>query len=54
MTIEQHIDELRLELSAVLDAGERREIAAELEMAQAELALIETEQDGRMSAEPPF
>lgn len=33
---------------------ERRQIAAELELAQAELAVIMAEQDGAIDAEPPF
>nr|CAD6631361.1 hypothetical protein RFYW14_04469 [Pseudorhizobium flavum] len=56
MTIshEQQVEELRAELRVVLDANERRQIAAELEMALAEIAVIEAEQDGRISGEPPF
>ena len=54
MTIEQHIWELQLELKNAFDAAERREIAAELELAQAEMNLILAEQDGRIDAEPPF
>ncbi|MDI6834369.1 MAG: hypothetical protein QMD99_01485 [Rhizobiaceae bacterium] len=56
MTIshEQQVEELRAELRAVLDADERRQIAAELEMALAELAVVEAEQDGRINGEPPF
>ena len=56
MTIshEQQVEELRAELRAVLDADERRQIAAELEMALVEIAVIEAEQDGRISGEPPF
>lgn len=50
MTIEQHIEELRAELKNACDVTERREIEAELEMAQAELAIITAEQD----AGPPF
>ncbi|MDI4655855.1 MULTISPECIES: hypothetical protein [Xanthobacter] len=38
MTLEQHIEELRAELRNAVNAGERREIAAELETARAELA----------------
>ena len=51
---EQQVEELRAELRAVLDADERRQIAAELEMALAEIAVIEAEQDGRINGEPPF
>ncbi|WP_181834093.1 hypothetical protein [Brucella anthropi] len=56
MTIshEQQVEELRAELRAVLDADERRRIAADLEMALAELAVVEAEQDGRINGEPPF
>jgi hypothetical protein len=41
-------------LKNACDANERRQIAAELELALAELAAIEAEQDDRVSAEPPF
>jgi hypothetical protein len=54
ISLEQQVEELRAELRAVLDADERRQIVAELEMALAELAVVEAEQDGRVSAEPPF
>jgi hypothetical protein len=54
ISIEQQVEELRVELRAVLYADERRQIAAELEMALAELAVIEAEQDGRINGEPPF
>ncbi|EMS95734.1 MULTISPECIES: hypothetical protein [Rhizobium/Agrobacterium group] len=56
MTISLEIqrEELRAELRNACDPAERRQIAAELEMVQAELAAIEAEQDGRVSAEPPF
>ncbi len=54
MLLEQHIEELRLELNASVDALERREIELELELARAELAVIIAEQDGQVSAEPPF
>lgn len=54
MTIEQHIEELRAELRNAFDAEERREIAVELELAEAELILILAEQDGLVDAEPPF
>ncbi|WP_269156204.1 hypothetical protein [Rhizobium rhizogenes] len=33
---------------------ERRQIAAELELALAELAVIMAEQDGSIGADPPF
>jgi len=54
MTIEQHIDELRAELRNAVDANERRQIEVELELARAEREVILAEQDGRVSAEPPF
>ncbi|MCJ8057002.1 hypothetical protein GB928_025820 [Shinella curvata] len=54
MTIEQHIGELRAELRNASDVSERREIQSELDCAQAELAVIIAEQDGRLEAEPPF
>jgi len=54
MTIEQHIDELRAELRNAVDANERRQIGAELELARAEREVILAEQDGRVSAKPPF
>jgi hypothetical protein len=51
---ECQIEELRAEMKNACEANERRQIAAELELALAELAAIEAEQDGRVSAEPPF
>lgn len=54
MLPEQHIEELRLELNASNDASERREIELELEQARTELAVIIAEQNGQISAEPPF
>jgi hypothetical protein len=54
MTIEQHIEELRAELKTACDAAERREIQTELDLAQAELAIITAEQDGSVDAGPPF
>ncbi|MDE1994984.1 MAG: hypothetical protein KGI75_20950 [Rhizobiaceae bacterium] len=54
MLLEQHIEELRLELREAIDPVERREIETELELARAELAVIIAEQDGRLSNEPPF
>ncbi|QYA10265.1 hypothetical protein [Agrobacterium larrymoorei] len=54
MLIEQHIQELRAELRNAVYDDERKWILTELELAQAELAVIEAEQDGRISAEPPF
>jgi len=54
MTIEQHIEELRAELKSVCDAAERRQIETELELAEADLAVMLAEQDGAVEAEPPF
>ena len=54
MTIEQHIEELRAELKKAFDARERREIAVELELAEAELTVARAEQEGRIDAGPPF
>jgi hypothetical protein len=54
ISLEIHCEELRAELRNACDPAERRQIAVELEMVQAELATIEAEQDGRISAEPPF
>lgn len=53
MTIEQHIEELRAELRNACEAYERRAIEVELECAQAELAIIVAEQDGRLDVKPP-
>ena len=52
MLLEQHIEELRLELREAIDPVERREI--EIELARAELAVIIAEQDGWFISEPPF
>lgn len=52
--LEIQIEELRAELNNACDAAERREIQTELELALAELAAIEAEQDSCVSAEPPF
>jgi len=54
MSLELQRDELRAELRNACDANERRQIAAELEIVSAELAVIEAEQDDRLGAEPPF
>jgi len=54
MTIEQHIEELRAELKNVCDAVERRQLEAELELAQADLIVTLAEQNGSIEAEPPF
>lgn len=52
--IEMQIEELRAEAASCNDLVERREIKAELESLQAELAVIVAEQDGGQEAEPPF
>jgi len=52
--IEQQIEELRAELNACIEPAERRQIEAELEIAQAELIVMLAEQDGSTEAEPPF
>jgi hypothetical protein len=52
--LEIQIEELRAELRNAVDGAERRQIQAELEIAQAELAVAVTEMDGHAEAEPPF
>jgi hypothetical protein len=54
MTIEQHIEELLAEFKNAVGAGERRQIETELELARAEREVLLAEQDGRVSAVPPF
>ncbi|MFT4162892.1 hypothetical protein [Shinella sp.] len=56
MTYELEIQvlELQAEMNVCIDPAEHRQIAAELEVAQAELAVIIAEQDGAIDAEPPF
>jgi hypothetical protein len=54
MLLEQHIEELHLELREAIDLAERREIEIKLELARAELAVIIAEQEGTIDAEPPF
>lgn len=51
---EQLVEELRAELRNAFDVTERRQIEAELDLAQAELAVAFAEQSGIVSAEPPF
>lgn len=53
ISLEQQIEELRLELRNA-DPAERRQIEAELELALAEREIFVAEQEGRISAEPPF
>ncbi len=52
--LEIQIEELRAELRNAVDGAERRQIEAELEIAQAELIVATTELDGLAEAEPPF
>ncbi|TCR80826.1 hypothetical protein [Rhizobium sp. BK376] len=54
MTIENHIEELRAEARNAMTAEERSRIAAELDLARAELEVILAELDGRIDPEPPF
>ncbi|MCA1366778.1 hypothetical protein I6F15_05085 [Bradyrhizobium sp. BRP14] len=53
ITLDIHIEELRAELRNA-DPAERRQIEAELQIAQAELIAAEAEQEDTMDAEPPF
>lgn len=53
MTTYDHIQELRAELAASIDAGERRQIAAELERAIAQHQLEEAAFDALIRADPP-
>lgn len=53
MLLEQHIEELRREMN-FSHPDERSQIAVDLELAQAERAIILAEQDGSIDAEPPF
>ena len=51
------LDRTILELEAEArnaDPAERRQIEAEIALAQAELSVILAEQDGAIDAEPPF
>ncbi len=53
--LEIQIEELRVELRNAVDGAERRQIEAELEMAQAELIVAGAELDGLAAeSEPPF
>ncbi|MGO6949617.1 hypothetical protein [Rhizobium johnstonii] len=52
--LECQIEELRAELRNAVDHCARRQIEAELDLAQAELALATAEMDGRVDAEPPL
>jgi len=53
MTTDDHIQELRAEMAALIDAGERQQIAAELERAIAQHQQEEAAFDALISAEPP-
>jgi hypothetical protein len=52
MTAYDHIQELRAELTASVDAGERRQIEAELVAAMQQHAADEAAFDALVSAEP--
>jgi phosphoglycerate-specific signal transduction histidine kinase len=52
--LEIQIEELRAELRNAVDGAERRQIEAELEIAQGELIVAAAELDGLANAEPPF
>ena len=51
--LERQIEELRAELRNAVDPCERRQIAAELDLAHAELTLATAELDVHVDAEPP-
>ncbi|MBD9524835.1 hypothetical protein IB262_33750 [Ensifer sp. ENS02] len=53
-SLEIQIEELRAKLTGTISDSERREIKIELELAQAELAIITAEQEDRAVPEPPF
>ncbi|WP_200958443.1 MULTISPECIES: hypothetical protein [Rhizobium] len=52
--LEIQIEELRAELRNAVGDAERRQIRAELEIAQAQLAVAAAEREGLAEAEPPF
>ncbi|SIR34158.1 hypothetical protein SAMN05880590_11853 [Rhizobium sp. RU35A] len=52
--LEIQIEELRAELRNAGDGAERRQIQAELDIAQAEMIVAAAEMDGLAEAEPPF
>ncbi|MBB5538781.1 hypothetical protein [Rhizobium giardinii] len=54
MSLELQIEQLRAELRNTVDPAERRQIDAELQLAQAELIIALAEQDGEVDTEPPF
>ena len=53
MHLEIQIEELRAELRNAVDADERRQITAELEILRAELAVITAEQNNAIESVPP-
>ncbi|MCA1439385.1 hypothetical protein I6F07_03950 [Ensifer sp. IC4062] len=53
IALEIHIEQLRAELKNA-DPAERRQIAAELELAEAELAVAVAELEDTIDAAPPF
>jgi ABC-type Zn uptake system ZnuABC Zn-binding protein ZnuA len=53
IALEIQVEELRAELRNA-DPAKRRQIEAELELAQAELAAAIAEQEGTIDAAPPF
>ncbi|NTB87948.1 hypothetical protein G6M78_22930 [Agrobacterium tumefaciens] len=52
--LEIQIEELRAELRNAANVTERRQIKAELDIAQAELIVAAAELDGIVETEPPF
>ncbi|MHA7778058.1 hypothetical protein [Roseibium sp. M-1] len=54
MHLEIQIEELRAELRNAVDAGERRQITAELEILRAEFADIAADQDRAIESVPPL
>ncbi len=52
-SLEQHIEELRVELANCVDWDERLQIEAELTGARQELAFVNAELDALLSEEPP-
>lgn len=54
MHLEIQIEELRAELRNAVDAGERRQIAAELKILRAKLTFNASDQDRTIESVPPF
>lgn len=52
--LEIQIEELRAELRNAVEGAERRQIQAELDIAQAEMIVAAAEMEGLAEAEPPF